>query len=86
MKKRISKDDVQLLSKGKPSKTKSGSRAIPHRLTVKERILFEAAKKMGFLKIAANRPRANLLNVYKLWCEATDTKFIIKETKVKEKE
>jgi len=85
MKKRISKDDVELLSRGKPSKTKRGSRAIPHRLTAEERILFEAAKKRGVLKIAANRPRANLLNVYKLWCEATDTDFIIKGTKLDEK-
>ena len=85
MKKRISKDDVELLSKGKPSKTKNGSRAIPHRLTVKERTLFEAAKKIGFLKIAANRPRANLINVYKLWCEATNTEFVIKETKLEDK-
>jgi len=40
---------------------------------------FRGGKK-GFLKIAANRPKANLLNIYKLGCEATDREFIIQET------
>lgn len=34
---RPSLDDVERLSKGKPSKAKIGSRAVPHRLTLAER-------------------------------------------------
>ncbi len=80
MKSRISKDDVELLSRGKSTKAKFGSRQIPHRLTVKERAIFETGKKTGFLKISANRPRENLFNIFKLWCEATGEKFVLKET------
>ena len=51
---------------------------IGHRLTRKERLLFEAAKKHGFLKTPANGIRSNVINVYRLWCAAEGRNFIIK--------
>ena len=49
-----------------------------HRLTQKERLLFEAAKKHGFLKTPANGIRSNVIDVYRLWCVAEGRNFIIK--------
>jgi hypothetical protein len=70
MNRKISKDDVERLSKGLSSKSKTGSRNVPHRLTKKERIVFESAKKVGYLKLPANCRRENLVNIYLLWCQA----------------
>ena len=67
---RPTKDDVENLSRGRPTRARIGSRAIGHRLTQKERILFEAAKRHGHLKIPASGCRENVINVYRLWCEA----------------
>ena len=67
--KNITLDDVERLSKGLSTKSKQGSRKIPHRLTIKERTLFESAKKNGFLKIPYVGVRENLINIYKKWCE-----------------
>lgn len=78
MKKRISKDDVEKLSKGKPTAKRHGSRNTPHRLTEKERILFEAAKRQGFLKIPVTGARQNLVNIYLKWCEAVKKKVDIR--------
>jgi GTPase len=72
------KDDVERLSRGGPTRTKIGSQGIGHRLTQKERLLFEAAKKHGFLKTPANGIRSNVINVYRLWCAAEGRNFIIK--------
>jgi hypothetical protein len=66
----ISKDDVEKLSRGKPTRSKSGSRSIGHRLTQKERTLFEAAKIQGYLKIPLTGCRQNVINIYQKWCEA----------------
>ena len=66
----FNKDDVERLSRGKSSRSKIGSRSTPHRLTQKERILFEAAQRQGFLKVPASGIRPNVLNIYRLWCEA----------------
>lgn len=77
-KKRISKDDVEKLSKGKPTSSRGGSRNTPHRLTEKERILFEAAKRQGFLKIPVTGARKNLTNIYLKWCEAAGQKSDIR--------
>jgi hypothetical protein len=71
------KDDIERLSRGKPTRSKTGSRQIPHRLTQKERILFEAAQRQGFLKIPAAGIRPNVLNIYKLWCEANSKDCIV---------
>ena len=72
---RPSKDDVENLSRGLPTRSKLGSRNIGHRLTQKERILFEAAQRQGFLKLPLTGLRENVVNVYRLWCEATGRDF-----------
>ncbi|MGL5020091.1 MAG: hypothetical protein ACRDBP_18295 [Luteolibacter sp.] len=72
------KDDVERLSRGQPTRAKIGSRRIAHRLTQKERLLFEAAQRQGFLKIPVTGIRPNVLNVYRLWCEAEGRDFIMK--------
>jgi hypothetical protein len=82
-KKTLSLDDVERLSRGESSRSRQGSRAIPHRLTKDERQKFEAAKRRGYLKLPLRTPRDNLLNIYKLWCEATGRDFIVQEPKVK---
>ena len=60
---RPKKDDVERLSRGQPTRAKIGSRSVGHRLTQRERILFEAAQRNGFLKI----PVKGILDLY---CEA----------------
>lgn len=75
---RISLDDVESLSRGRPSRSKEGSRMLPHRLTQAERVKLEVAKKRGYLKLPINAPRDNLINVYKLWCQAKNIEFIVK--------
>jgi hypothetical protein len=75
---RPSRDDVEKLSRGLPTRSKLGSRAVGHRLTQKERILFEAAKRQGFLKIPVTGLRANVENIYRLWCEAQSRECVIK--------
>ncbi len=72
------KDDIDKLSRGQPTKAKIGSRRIGHRLTQKERLLFEAAQRQGFLKIPVTGSRSNVINVYRLWCEAEGRDFIVK--------
>ena len=67
---RIHQDDVENLSRGLPTRSRRGSRSIGHRLTQKERILFEAAKRQGFLKLPVGGLRPNVVNIYRLWCEA----------------
>jgi hypothetical protein len=71
------KDDVKRLSRGKSTQSKIGSRRVPHRLTQKERILFEAAKRQGFLKVPVAGIHPNVLNVYRLWCDAEGRDCII---------
>jgi hypothetical protein len=71
------KDDVERLTRGLPTKSKIGSRRIGHRLTQKERLLFEAAQRQGFLKIPVTGSRPNVINVYKLWCQAEGREFIV---------
>jgi len=62
-------DDVSNLSRGKPTRSRCGSRYIPHRLTLIERDAFEAAKRRGFLVLRPHL-RENLLNVWSKWCSA----------------
>lgn len=76
---KISKDDVENLSRGKASRSKAGSRSVGHRLTSRERVLFEAAKRNGFLKIPHSGARDNVRNVYLKWCEATGETPVILE-------
>jgi hypothetical protein len=67
---KISKDDVEALSRGLKTRSRSGSRSTGHRLTQKERLLFERAKVQGELRLPLVGSRANLKNVYLKWCEA----------------
>lgn len=76
--KRPNKDDVERLSHGQPTRAKIGSRQIGHRLTQKERQLFSAAQRQGFLKIPVAGIRPNVLNIYRLWCAAEGREYIIK--------
>ena len=71
------KDYIERLSRGKSTRSRIGSRQIPHRLTQKERILFEAAQRQGFLKVPVTGIRSNVLNIYKLWCEAEGKDCIV---------
>ena len=73
------KDDVERLSRGLATRAKIGNRGVGHRLTQKERILFESAKRHGFLKIPSGGIRKNVLNVYRLWCQATDREFLTRQ-------
>lgn len=70
------KDDVERLSRGESTRGRIGNRGVRHRLTQKERILFEAAKHRGFLKIPASGIRKNVVNIYRLWCQATGREFV----------
>jgi hypothetical protein len=78
MPQRPSKDDVDHLSRGLSTRSKLGSRKIGHRLTQKERTLFEAAQRQGFLKLPLTGLRENVVNVYRLWCEATGREFQVR--------
>ncbi|MEI7577411.1 MAG: hypothetical protein WCK51_10990 [Armatimonadota bacterium] len=77
---RLTKDDVERLSRGEATRSRAGSRGVGHRLTVRERALFEAAKKQGFLKIPVTGARENVRNVYRKWCEATGQTAVILES------
>jgi hypothetical protein len=78
---KITKDDVEKLSHGKPTRSKAGNRSTGHRLTQKERILFESAKRKGFLKIPLTGLRENVENVYRKWCEVTGETAVIIDAK-----
>lgn len=75
---RPTKDDVERLSRGEPTRARIGNRRIGHRLTQKERQLFEAAQRQGFLKIPVTGIRPNVVNVYCHWCAAEGRDCIIK--------
>jgi hypothetical protein len=70
------KNDVERLSRGESTRGKIGHRGVGHRLTQKERILFEAAKRQGFLKIPVAGIRKNVIRIYRLWCQASDREFV----------
>jgi len=75
---RPTKDDVERLSRGEPTRARIGNCRIGHRLTQKERQLFEAAQRQGYLKIPVTGIRTNVVNVYRLWCAAEGRDCIIK--------
>ncbi len=75
---RPKKDDVERLRRGMPTRGKIGNRSIGHRLTQKERLLFEAAQRQGFLKLPLSGLRPNVANIYRLWCQAEDRICVIK--------
>jgi hypothetical protein len=69
-------DDVDRISWGRPAKKKgTGSRGVPHRLNSEERVLYDLARRKGFLEIAGSgwrkqRSDAPLANTYRSWCDA----------------
>jgi hypothetical protein len=73
---RPSKDDVDRISWGKPSKKKGvGSRGTPHRLNEAERAEYDRAKSRGYVETAGSawrkeRRDAPLLNTWRNWCDA----------------
>ncbi len=75
---RPEKDDIEKLSRGLPTRARIGSRGIGHRLTQKERILFEAAQRQGFLKLPATGARENVVRIYRLWCEAVGRECVVR--------
>ncbi len=75
---RPEKDDIERLSRGLPTRSRIGSRGIGHRLTQKERILFEAAQRQGFLKLPTTGARENVVRVYRLWCEAVGRECVVR--------
>ena len=73
----IDQNDIEKLSRGKATKARIGNRRIGHRLTQKERILFEAAKRQGHLKIPHSGVRQNVIRIYRMWCEAEGRDCVI---------
>ena len=73
---RPSKDDVDRISWGKPSKKMGvGSRGTPHRLNEAERAEYDRAKARGYVEVAGSawrkeRRDAPLLNTWRNWCDA----------------
>lgn len=73
---RISRDDVERLSRGQPSKQKGyGSRNVPHRLNEQERAELERAARRGYVTLAGNgnrrtRKGSPLANIHRQWCDA----------------
>lgn len=76
-------NDVERISWGKPAKRKgTGSRGIPHRLNEEERLLFDQARRRGFLEVAGSgwrsqRRDAPLLNTYRSLCDARGQASIV---------
>lgn len=73
---RISRDDVERLSRGQPSKHKGyGSRNVPHRLNEEERSALERAANKGYLTVSGGgnrrtRKGSPLINLHRQWCDA----------------
>lgn len=83
---RPSKDDVDRISHGQAAKVRgTGSRAVPHRLTIEEHAEFKRAKARGFLEMGGGVSRSRsqrttrfvygrtgsaLWNIYRNWCDA----------------
>jgi hypothetical protein len=75
--KKVDPNDVEKLSRGQATKARIGNRKIGHRLNQKERILFESAKRLGYLKIPLSGARKNVVHIYQLWCSAEGRECII---------
>lgn len=75
---RPDKNDIERLSRGLSTKSKIGHRGTGHRLTQKERILYHAAQRNGFLKVPVAGIRKNVLNIYRLWCQSEGRPFLVK--------
>eukprot|EP00558_Chaetoceros_sp_UNC1202_P008332 CAMPEP_0197236548 /NCGR_PEP_ID=MMETSP1429-20130617/3611_1 /TAXON_ID=49237 /ORGANISM="Chaetoceros sp., Strain UNC1202" /LENGTH=279 /DNA_ID=CAMNT_0042695343 /DNA_START=135 /DNA_END=974 /DNA_ORIENTATION=- len=75
--------DVERISWGKPAKQKgTGSRGVPHRLNESERLLFDQARRKGFLEVTGSgwrsqRSDAPLINSYRSLCDARGQACIV---------
>lgn len=73
---RITKDDVDRLSRGQASKQRGyGSRGVPHRLNEEERAEFDRAMMRGYLTLTGGgnrraRKGSPLANIHRQWCDA----------------
>eukprot|EP00522_Entomoneis_paludosa_P015657 CAMPEP_0172451628 /NCGR_PEP_ID=MMETSP1065-20121228/9594_1 /TAXON_ID=265537 /ORGANISM="Amphiprora paludosa, Strain CCMP125" /LENGTH=456 /DNA_ID=CAMNT_0013203591 /DNA_START=1 /DNA_END=1371 /DNA_ORIENTATION=- len=73
---RISRDDVERLSRGQPAKKKGyGSRSVPHRLNDLERQEMTRAQTKGFVTVVGGgnrrtRKGSPLKNIHRQWCDA----------------
>lgn len=65
------KDDIRRLSKGKASRSKIGSRAVPHRLTQEEQKQIDLAMKKGFLEVQEHQ-RINAQNIYQKYAQVNN--------------
>lgn len=80
---RISKDDVERLSRGQPSKQRGyGSRNVPHRLNDDERQELDRAARKGYLTLIGGgnrrtRKGSPLKNIHRQWCDARDCPQIL---------
>ena len=75
---RISRDDVERLSRGQPAKKKGyGSRNVPHRLNEEERSEMDRASKKGYVTLSGRgnrraRKGSPLINIHRQWCDARE--------------
>lgn len=80
---RISRDDVERLSRGQPSKKKGyGSRNVPHRLNELEQAELLRAARKGYLSMLGGgnrrtRKGSPLTNIHRQWCDAREKPQII---------
>ena len=80
---RISRDDVERLSRGQPAKKKGyGSRSVPHRLNDVERAELNRAKRKGFVSLVGGgnrrtRKGSPLGNIFRQWCDAREKPQVI---------
>ncbi len=72
---KIKVEAVIAITRGKSSGKKIGSRGIPHRLTQKERIIFDRACNECVLRLPASGVRENLQNAYYLYCESVGLEY-----------
>jgi hypothetical protein len=80
---RVSRDDVERLSRGQPSKRRGyGSRNVPHRLNEEEREELERAARKGYLTLLGGgnrrtRKGSPLKNIHRQWCDSRDRPQIL---------
>jgi hypothetical protein len=72
---RPSLDDVLRLSKGQSTRSRAGSRTVPHRLNSDERQQFDLARKHGFLTVRGTgyrrrRKGSPITNIHRQLCDA----------------
>lgn len=71
-------DAINYISKGKSTRLKIGSRAIPHRLKKSEREQLERALGKGFLELK-KFDRINVVNIFEKFCDALGKHILIVE-------